>query len=55
MDVKAFFDKKDGLPEGTARNVNLVLESIERCVQQRAVMREPLREYLKESLPLASS
>lgn len=44
--VKAFFNGREGVPEGTARNLSLALEDIEQCARQREVIREPLLEFL---------
>jgi aminopeptidase N/puromycin-sensitive aminopeptidase len=44
--VKAFFEKQKELPIGTAQNLSLALEDIERCARQRQTIREPLRHYL---------
>ena len=48
-EVEAFFDLADmaaAAPDGTARNLNLALESIARCVRLRAAIREPFRVWL---------
>lgn len=45
-EVRAFFTNAKRAPPGTARNLGLAVESIERCVRLRAAIREPLREWL---------
>ena len=44
--VKDFFEAHKRVPIGTAQNVSLALEDIERCIRQRGIIREPLRQYL---------
>lgn len=44
--VKAFFESQKRVPIGTAQNLSLALEDIERCVGQRETIQEPLRQHL---------
>lgn len=44
--VKAFFADPAHAPEGTAKNLSLVLEGIETCVRLRAAIQAPLRAWL---------
>ncbi len=45
--VEAFFTDPKHAPEGTARNLGLVLEGIDRCVRRRAALRGPLEAWLQ--------
>ena len=45
--VAAWFDDPARAPDGTARNLGLTLEGIDRCVRMRAQTRAPLAEWLR--------